>query len=162
MRGGHQERGRRAGTENVPYMIAMGKAAELAYKNIDNEATHVAALRDTLEQGLIQNISDSVINGDVENRLPNTSSIAFKYIEGEAILLMLDRFGICASSGSACTSGSLEPSHVLRAMGVPFTYAHGSIRLSLSRYTTKEDVDIVLKEFPPIVQRLRALSPFGK
>ncbi len=162
LRGGHQERGRRAGTENVPYMIGMGKAAELAFNNIDNEINYVSALRDSLEQGLINSISDAVVNGDVDNRLPNTSSIAFQYIEGEAILLMLDRFGICASSGSACTSGSLEPSHVLRAMGVPFTYAHGSIRLSLSRYTTKEDVDIVLKEFPPIVEKLRALSPFGK
>ncbi len=160
LRGGHQERGRRAGTENVPYMIALGKAAELAQSNIDKEIIQVSALRDTLEQGLINNISDCVVNGDVENRLPNTSSIAFKYIEGEAILLMLDRYGICASSGSACTSGSLEPSHVLRAMGIPFTYAHGSIRLSLSRYTTKEDVDIVLKEFPPIVKKLRDLSPF--
>ncbi len=160
MRGGHQERGRRAGTENVPYMIGLGKAAELALKNIDNEVSYVGSLRDTLEQGLVNSISDCVVNGDVENRLPNTSSIAFKYIEGEAILLMLDRFGICASSGSACTSGSLEPSHVLRAMGVPFTYAHGSIRLSLSRYTTKQDVDLVLKEFPPIVKRLRELSPF--
>ncbi len=160
LRGGHQERGRRAGTENVPYMIALGKACELALSNIDNEVTHVGALRDTLEQGLVNSISDCVVNGDIENRLPNTSSIAFKYIEGEAILLMLDRFGICASSGSACTSGSLEPSHVLRAMGVPFTYAHGSIRLSLSRYTTEQDVNIVLKEFPPIVKRLRELSPF--
>ncbi len=160
LRGGHQERGRRAGTENVPYMIALGKAAELALNNIEHEASYVGALRDTLEQGLINNISDCVVNGDVESRLPNTSSIAFKYIEGEAILLMLDRFGICASSGSACTSGSLEPSHVLRAMGVPFTYAHGSIRLSLSRYTTQEEIDIVLKEFPPIVKKLRELSPF--
>ncbi len=162
LRGGHQERGRRAGTENVPYMIALGKAAEIAYKNIDQEISYVAALRDRLENEIVNNISDCVVNGDVNNRLPNTSSIAFKYIEGEAILLMLDRFGICASSGSACTSGSLEPSHVLRAMGVPFTYAHGSIRFSLSRYTTDEDVDIVLKELPPIVERLRALSPFGK
>lgn len=160
LRGGHQERGRRAGTENVPYIIGMGAAAQLAAKNIDLERQQVAALRDRLEKGIIDNISDAVVNGDTQNRLPNTSSIAFKYIEGEAILLMLDRLGICASSGSACTSGSLEPSHVLRAMGVPFTYAHGSIRLSLSRYTTQEEVDYVIREFPPVIQRLRELSPF--
>ena len=160
LRGGHQERGRRAGTENVPYIIGMGAAAQLAAKNIDLERQQVAALRDRLEKGIIDNISDAVVNGDTQNRLPNTSSIAFKYIEGEAILLMLDRLGICASSGSAYTSGSLEPSHVLRAMGVPFTYAHGSIRLSLSRYTTQEEVDYVIREFPPVIQRLRELSPF--
>lgn len=160
LRGGHQERGRRAGTENVPYIIGLGKAAELATKYMDQERVQVAQLRDCLERGLLDSISDAVVNGDTANRLPNTSSIAFKYIEGEAILLMLDRLGICASSGSACTSGSLEPSHVLRAMGVPFTYAHGSIRLSLSRYTTQEEVDYVLREFPPVVERLRALSPF--
>ena len=160
LRGGHQERGRRAGTENVPYIVGMGTAAELASTHIHEENTKVAPLRDALEQGLVNSISDSVVNGDRDNRLPNTSSIAFKYIEGEAILLMLDRLGICASSGSACTSGSLEPSHVLRAMGVPFTYAHGSIRLSLSRYNTREEVDYVIREFPPVVERLRALSPF--
>lgn len=160
LRGGHQERGRRAGTENVPYIVGMGAAADLAAKHLPEETTKVAPLRDALEQGLVNNISDAVVNGDRDNRLPNTSSIAFKYIEGEAILLMLDRLGICASSGSACTSGSLEPSHVLRAMGVPFTYAHGSIRLSLSRYNTQEEVDFVLREFPPVVEKLRALSPF--
>lgn len=160
LRGGHQERGRRAGTENVPYIVGMGTAAELAGKHLPEESTKVTPLRDALEQGLVNSISDTVVNGDRDNRLPNTSSIAFKYIEGEAILLMLDRLGICASSGSACTSGSLEPSHVLRAMGVPFTYAHGSIRLSLSRYNTQEEVDFVLREFPPVVEKLRALSPF--
>lgn len=160
LRGGHQERGRRAGTENVPYIVGMGTAAELAGKHLPEENTKVTPLRDALEQGLVNSISDTVVNGDRDNRLPNTSSIAFKYIEGEAILLMLDRLGICASSGSACTSGSLEPSHVLRAMGVPFTYAHGSIRLSLSRYNTQEEVDFVLREFPPVVEKLRALSPF--
>lgn len=160
LRGGHQERGRRAGTENVPYIIGLGKAAELAAAHIHEERTKVAPLRDRLEQGLLNIIPDAVVNGDVEHRLANTSSIAFKYVEGEAILLMLDRFGICASSGSACTSGSLEPSHVLRAMGVPFTYAHGSIRLSLSRYTNQADVDIVIKEFPDVIKNLRAISPF--
>lgn len=160
LRGGHQERGRRAGTENVPYIIGLGKAAELAAAHINEERTRVASLRDRLEQGLLNSIPDAVVNGDVEHRLSNTSSIAFKYVEGEAILLMLDRFGICASSGSACTSGSLEPSHVLRAMGVPFTYAHGSIRLSLSRYTTQAEVDLVIKEFPAVIEKLRAISPF--
>ncbi len=160
LRGGHQERGRRAGTENVPYIIGLGMAAELAARNIDREQSHVALLRDRLEHGLVNAVPDAVVNGDTDSRLPNTSSIAFKYVEGEAILLMLDRLGICASSGSACTSGSLEPSHVLRAMGVPFTYAHGSVRLSLSRYTTAEEIDYVIREFPPVIERLRAISPF--
>lgn len=160
LRGGHQERGRRAGTENVPYIIGLGVAADLAASNIDQENRQMGTLRDKLERGLVDAIPDSVVNGDTESRLPNTSSIAFKYIEGEAILLMIDRLGICASSGSACTSGSLEPSHVLRAMGVPFTYAHGSVRLSVSRYTTEEEVDYVIREFPPIIERLRAISPF--
>lgn len=160
LRGGHQERGRRAGTENVPYIIGMGMAAKLASDHMEQERITVSALRDRLEKGLLAAIPDAVINGDTENRLPNTTSIAFKYVEGEAILLMIDRFGICASSGSACTSGSLEPSHVLRAMGVPFTYAHGSIRLSLSRYNTQEEVDTVIKEFPAVIAGLRAISPF--
>ena len=160
LRGGHQERGRRAGTENVPYIVGLGMAAELARTHIQHEQVEVAALRDRLEQKIIAAVPESMVNGDVENRLPNTSSIAFKNVEGEAILLMLDRFGICASSGSACTSGSLEPSHVLRAMGVPFTYAHGSVRLSLSRYTTQEEVDFVAQEFPGVIAKLRAISPF--
>ncbi len=160
LRGGHQERGRRAGTENTPYIIGMGKAAELAMAHLPHEYSHVKPLRDRLEHGLVSKISDAVINGDPESRLPNTTNISFKNIEGEAILLMLDRFGICASSGSACTSGSLEPSHVLRAMGVPFTFAHGSIRLSLSRYNTDHEVDFVLGEFPAIIKKLRDISPF--
>ncbi len=161
LRGGHQEHGRRAGTENVPYMIGMGKAAAMALQHLESDAAQMTILRNRLEQGITNTISDVVVNGDEKNRLPNTLNVAFKYIEGEAILLMLDRFGICASSGSACTSGSLEPSHVLRSMGVPFTYAHGSIRLSLSRYTTEEEIDFVLQEFPPIVQKLRDMSPFS-
>jgi cysteine desulfurase len=160
LRGGHQERGRRAGTENVPYIVGMGVAAQLATDHMQEERVNVALLRDRLEKGLAERISDCIINGDVENRLPNTSNIAFKNVEGEAILLMLDRLGICASSGSACTSGSLEPSHVLRAMGVPFTYAHGSVRLSLSRYTTQEEVDFVIQNFPDVIKTLRAISPF--
>ena len=127
---------------------------------MQEERVSVAMLRDRLEQGLLERISDCMVNGDVDNRLPNTTNIAFKNVEGEAILLMLDRLGICACSGSACTSGSLEPSHVLRAMGVPFTYAHGSIRLSLSRYTTQEEVDFVIQNFPDVIKTLRMISPF--
>lgn len=160
LRGGHQERGRRAGTENSPYIIGLGKACELAGKNIVQERTEVAKLRDMLEQGIISQIPNTIVNGDREHRLPNTTSIAFEAVEGEAILLMLDQFGICASSGSACTSGSLEPSHVLRAMGVPFTYAHGSVRFSLSRYSTEEEVKKVIEVTPKIIENLRAISPF--
>lgn len=157
--GGHQERGRRAGTENVPGIACLGKAADLAQKNIKNVGKE-KALRDRLEKGLLASIPDSQVNGDPSQRLPNTSNIGFKYIEGEAILLSLDKYGICASSGSACTSGSLEPSHVLRAMGLPYTILHGSIRFSLSRYTTEAEIDRVLEVMPPIVDRLRAMSPF--
>ena len=160
LRGGHQEKGRRAGTENVPYIVGLGAAAKLAADHMQEERVNVAMLRDKLEQGLLERISDCMVNGDVENRLPNTTNIAFKNVEGEAILLMLDRLGVCASSGSACTSGSLEPSHVLRAMGVPFTYAHGSIRLSLSRYSTQEEVDFVIENFPGVIKTLRMISPF--
>jgi len=160
MLGGHQETGRRAGTENVPGIIGLGKACELAAKNIEQENNRVKYLRDKLENALLEKCPDSMLNGDKENRLLNTSNISFEYIEGEAILLMLDKFGICASSGSACTSGSLEPSHVLRAMGVPFTAAHGSIRFSLSRYNTEEEVDYTIEKMPAIINRLRELSPF--
>jgi cysteine desulfurase len=156
--GGHQERGRRAGTENVVGIIGLGKAAELAQLHLADIAQE-KKLRDRLEKGLLA-IPDTEINGDRKNRLPNTTNIGFKYIEGEAILLSLDKYGICASSGSACTSGSLEPSHVLRAMGLPYTTLHGSIRFSLSRYTTEAEVDLILEVMPGIVQRLRDLSPF--
>lgn len=160
MLGGHQEAGRRAGTENVPGIVGIGKACELAGKNIEQENKRVRKLRDRLEAALLDKCPGSSVNGDRENRLPNTSNISFEYIEGEAILLMMDKFGICASSGSACTSGSLEPSHVLRAMGVPFTTAHGSIRFSLSRYNTEKEVDYAIEKIPPIITRLRQLSPF--
>jgi len=160
MLGGHQEAGRRAGTENVPGIIGLGKACELAAKNIEEENQRVKSLRDKLENALLEKCPGSRLNGDKENRLPNTTNISFEYIEGEAILLMLDKYGICASSGSACTSGSLEPSHVLRAMGVPFTAAHGSIRFSLSRYNTEEEVDYTIEKMPEIVNKLRELSPF--
>ena len=160
MLGGHQEAGRRAGTENVAGIIGLGKACELAAKNIEQENKRVKQLRDKLEKAILKSCPDSRLNGDPINRLPNTSNISFEYIEGEAILLMLDRFGICASSGSACTSGSLEPSHVLRAMGIPFTAAHGSIRFSLSRYNTEKEVDFAIEKIPPIINKLRELSPF--
>ena len=158
--GGHQEGGRRAGTENVPGIIGLGKACELAAQNMADENTRVKRLRDKLEKALLKTCPDSRVNGDPDHRLPNTANISFEYVEGEAILLLLDRHGICASSGSACTSGSLEPSHVLRAMGVPFTAAHGSIRFSLSRYNTEDEVDFTIEKMPGIIQRLRELSPF--
>ena len=163
MIGGHQEHGRRGGTENVASIIALGKAAEMAIKHLDdNGYERVGRLRDKLETTLLEQIPQSMVNGDREHRLLNTTSIAFEYVEGEAILLMMNEHGICASSGSACTSGSLEPSHVLRAMGVPFTAAHGSIRFSLSRYTTEEEIDVVIEKMPPIIDRLRGMSPFWK
>ncbi|MDD5209203.1 MAG: cysteine desulfurase NifS [Elusimicrobiales bacterium] len=160
MMGGHQEHGRRAGTENVPYIAGLGKAAELAAANLEKENTYVKDLRDRLEAGLLK-IPNSRINGGGANRLPNTTNISFEYIEGESILLMISEKGICASSGSACTSGSLEPSHVLMSMAVPQTYAHGSVRFSLSVYNTEEEVDYIIKEFPPIIERLRSISPFA-
>jgi cysteine desulfurase len=161
--GGHQEKGRRGGTENTASIIGLGKAAELATGHLKaNGYKPISQLRDKLEHNLLDKIPNAMINGDTENRLPNTCSIAFEYVEGEAILLMMNEHGICASSGSACTSGSLEPSHVLRAMGVPFTAAHGSIRFSLSRYNTEDEIDKILEVLPPIIERLRELSPFWK
>ena len=160
--GGHQEHGRRAGTENTASIVGLGKACELAEKYMHEENTRVKAMRDRLEKGILKSCPDCMVNGCTDSRLPNTTNISFEYIEGEAILLMMDRFKICASSGSACTSGSLEPSHVLRAMGIPFTAAHGSIRFSLSRYNTEEEVDFIIDKMPPIIKRLRELSPFIK
>jgi len=160
--GGHQEKGRRGGTENTPGIIGLGKACELAALRMEEENTRVKALRDKLENGLVSSIPNCRINGDPSNRLPNTANISFEFVEGEGILLMMDEFGICASSGSACTSGSLQPSHVLGAMGVPFTMAHGSIRFSLSVYNTEEEIDFVLQKVPPIIERLRGLSPYWK
>jgi len=158
--GGHQERGRRAGTENVPYIVGMGVAAELAMANFDKENTYVRKLRDDLHNRLIAAIPSVRVNGDMEHRLPNTTNLSFEYIEGESILMHMDIYGICASSGSACTTGSLEPSHVLRAMGVPYTAAHGAIRFSLSRYNTQEDVDAVVEVMPGIIEKIRAISPY--
>ena len=160
LRGGHQERGRRAGTENTPGIVALGKAAELAMEAMADEQTRVKVLRDRLEASLLQQIPNCFMNGDKYDRLPNTCNIAFEYVEGEAILLHLTRAGIAASSGSACTSGSLEPSHVLRAMNIPFTAAHGSIRFSFSRDSVDADVDAVIEVLPGIMEKLRALSPF--
>ncbi len=160
--GGHQEKGRRGGTENVASIVGLGKACELAIEHLDEQNGRVSQLRDTLENGLLKQIPKAMINGDPENRLPNTTSVSFEYVEGESILLLMDQMGICASSGSACTSGSLEPSHVLRAMGVPFTAAHGSIRFSLSTYNTEEEVDFIIDKLPPIIARLRTMSPFWK
>ncbi|MDP3112804.1 MAG: cysteine desulfurase NifS [Thermodesulfovibrionales bacterium] len=160
--GGHQEHGRRAGTENVASVIALGKACELAGDKLSQEVIYLKGLRDKLENALLKSCPDARINGDVNSRLPNTTNISFEYVEGEAILLRLNEFGICASSGSACTSGSLEPSHVLRAMGVPATLIHGSIRFSLSRYNTEAEVDKVIEIMPPVIKELRQLSPFGR
>ncbi len=160
--GGHQERGQRAGTENVASIAGLGMAALLAQENMEVEQTYVKGLRDRMEAGLLATCPDPAVNGDIEHRLPNTSSICFKYIEGEAILLRLYQAGgICASSGSACTSGSLEPSHVLRAMGLDYRMLHGSIRFSFSRYNTEQDVDVILEKTPPIIKALREMSPFG-
>ncbi len=158
--GGHQERGKRGGTENVPAIVGMGKACELAMQHMDEENTRVKAMRDRLEAGILSSITNARVHGDTTSRLPNTTNIGFEYIEGEAILLLMNEHGICASSGSACTSGSLEPSHVLRAMKIPFTRAHGSIRFSLSIYNTDADIDYTLEKLPAIMERLRSISPF--
>jgi cysteine desulfurase len=162
MVGGHQERSRRAGTENSAAIIALGKACELAGQFMADENTQVKAMRDRLEREILARIPKVRVNGGLAERLPNTLSVAFEFVEGEAILLLLNEKGICASSGSACTSGSLEPSHVLRAMGVPFTCAHGSIRFSLSRFNTDEEIDLIIEDLPPIIHRLREMSPFGR
>jgi cysteine desulfurase len=160
LRGGHQERGRRAGTENTASIVGLGKACELALEHMEYEKTFVRAMRDRLEKGILDAVPNCFVTGDPGNRLPNTCNIAFEYIEGEAILLMLNNLGIAASSGSACTSGSLEPSHVMRAMGIPFTAAHGTVRFSLSRYNRMEEIDRVIEAIPPIVAGLRKLSPY--
>lgn len=158
--GGHQEGGRRAGTENVPYIVGLGRACSLAAEWMPRETTRLARLRDKLEAGILASCDDATVNGNTARRLPNTSNVSLEFVEGEAILLHLNDLGIAASSGSACTSGSLEPSHVIRAMGVPFTAAHGSIRFSLSRYNTEQEIDYVLEHMPRVVKKLRELSPF--
>ncbi len=160
--GGHQEEGRRGGTENVASIVGLGRACALAAEKMEEENTRVRTLRDRLEEGLLASVPKSMLNGHKTDRLPNTTNISFEFVEGEAILLHMNIYNICASSGSACTSGSLEPSHVLRAMGVPFTAAHGSIRFSLSIYNTEAEVDFVLEKMGPIIAELRELSPFWK
>ena len=160
LRGGHQERGRRAGTENSASIVGLGKACELATQHMEAENTRVKGLRDKLEAGILSQVSHCFATGDTHYRLPNTSNIAFEYIEGEAILLLMNKLGIAGSSGSACTSGSLEPSHVMRAMGIPYTAAHGTIRFSLSRFNTEDEIDRVIAGVPPIVAQLRKLSPY--
>lgn len=160
LRGGHQERGRRAGTENAASIVGLGVAARLAREHMAYENGEVKRLRDRLESGILAQVPCAFATGDTTNRLPNTSNIAFEFVEGEAILLLLNKQGIAASSGSACTSGSLEPSHVMRAMGIPYTAAHGTIRFSLSRYTTEAEVDRVIEAVPPIIAALRDLSPY--
>jgi len=160
LRGGHQERNRRAGTENSASIVGLGVAAQLAIEHMGFENSEVKRLRDRLEAGILPHVPCSFVTGDAGNRLPNTANIAFEYIEGEAILLLLNQQGIAASSGSACTSGSLEPSHVMRAMGIPYTAAHGTLRFSLSRYNTEREIDRVIEAVPPIIARLRKLSPY--
>jgi cysteine desulfurase len=159
--GGGQEKGRRAGTENVGSIIGLGKACEGAKKHLIEEQPRIKALRDRLEEGLLKSCPDVIVNGDRENRLPNTTNI-FQYVEGEAVLLRLNEDNICASAGSACASGSPEPSHVLNAMQVPSTSIHGSVRFSLSFYNTDEDIDIVLEKMPGIIRELRKISPIGR
>lgn len=158
--GGHQERGLRAGTENVPYIVGLAKACEIAQNALDYEQKEVKRLRDKLEEGILKNVFNARLNSPLTNRVPNTTNIGFEYVEGELILLHLSDLGICASSGSACTSGSLEPSHVLRAMGIPFTALHGSIRFSLSRFTTEKEIDFVIEKMPSIMEKLTQISPF--
>ena len=160
LRGGHQERGRRAGTENSASIVGLGTAVALAIEYMDFENTEVRRLRDRLEAGILASVPHAFVTGDPGNRLPNTANIAFEYVEGEAILLLLNKQGIAASSGSACTSGSLEPSHVMRAMGIPYTAAHGTIRFSLSRYNTEAEINRVIAAVPPIIGQLRKLSPY--
>ncbi len=160
--GGHQEHNRRGGTENVASIVGFGTACELAMKTFEEERTRIKGLRDKLENEILEKIPDARVNGTRENRLPNTTNIGFEFIEGEAILLMLDEKNIAASSGSACTSGSLSPSHVLQAMGIPFTFIQGSIRFSLSRYNDEEDVDQIIENLPKVIARLREISPYGK
>ena len=156
--GGPQERGRRGGTENVPGIVGMGQAAELAAASLP-EMARVAAQRDRLERSILETIKETRVNGTRESRLPNTTNIGFHRLEAEAILLLLSERGVCASAGAACSSGSLEPSHVLKAMRADERYAHGAIRFSLSRYTTDSEIDCTLALLPPIIQRLRKVLP---
>ncbi|MCG6200160.1 cysteine desulfurase NifS [Psychromonas antarctica] len=160
LRGGHQERGRRAGTENCASIVAFGVAAEQAELHLETMNGRIKTLRDKLEKGILAQVEHAFVTGDPSNRTANTCNIAFEYVEGEAILMLLNQQGIAASSGSACTSGSLEPSHVMQAMSIPFTAAHGTIRFSLSRYTTEKEIDKVIDVIAAIIDKLRLLSPY--
>ena len=159
LHGGGQEKRRRASTENIAGIVGLGTAIEITTKNIDEKVKYLIKLREKTINGLIENIPEIIVNGDSEKRLPGNVNVCFKYIEGESILLHLDQYGICASSGSACTSGSLEPSHVLLAIGLPHEIAHGSLRLSFSEENTEEEVDYLLEKLPPIIKNLRNMSP---
>jgi cysteine desulfurase len=158
-RGGKQERGRRAGTENIPGIIGLGAAAEIFAQNLDRDFIRIQALRDKLESGILTSIPAVRVNGGGQPRLPNTCNVAFEHADGEAVLHRLDKAGIAASSGSACASGSMEPSHVLRAMHVPPVALQGAIRFSLSRDTSDADIDRVLEILPDVVETTRAKSP---
>ena len=158
--GGHQERNRRPGTENVPGIIGMAEALKISFAHIEEEAVREKALRDDLEKKLVERIPEVIVNGDKDKRLPGTLSLTIKYVEGESILLNLDLKGVAVSSGSACTSGSLEPSHVVLAVGVPMEHAHGTIRFSLGRFNTQQEVDYVADILPEIVEKIRSMSPF--
>lgn len=160
--GGHQESSMRAGTENVPYIVGMGEAAELIMENFEQTQAEIKRLRDKLENGILKSVFNAKLNSNNPNRVTNTTNIGFEYVEGELILLYLNDAGICASSGSACTTGDLEPSHVLKAMGIPFTSLHGSIRFSLSHFTTENEIDYVLEELPKIIHKIAEISPFQK
>lgn len=160
--GGHQERMRRGGTENVASVIGLGKACEMVRREFEQETAYIRNLRDEFEKAVVSAVPSVRVNGDLENRLPGTSSISFDCIEGESILMLLDMFGICASSGSACTTGSLEPSHVMRAMRIPYSAAHGTVRFSFSRYNTMDEVRFVVEKLPPVIEKLRAISPYWK
>ncbi|MBQ3077809.1 MAG: cysteine desulfurase NifS [Clostridia bacterium] len=162
MDGGGQEKRRRAGTESVPFIVGLGTAIEIATNKLPEESKRVAALRDKLIDGILERIPDVKVNGDRVHRLPGNVNVSIKFVEGESLLMMLDANGICAASGSACTSGSLDPSHVLMAIGLDHATAHGSLRFSFADYSTEEDVDYILEKLPPIVERLRAMSPLGR
>ncbi|WP_455542841.1 cysteine desulfurase NifS [Intestinibacter sp.] len=159
MHGGAQERKKRAGTENIPAIVGYGKAAEMAKNNIEHHVSELTRLRDKLMDGLQERIPHTRVNGHRTDRLPGTANVSFQFIEGEGILLLLDQAGIAGSSGSACTSGSLDPSHVLMALGLPHELAHGSLRLTVGDFTTEDDIDYILETLPPIIARLRELSP---
>ncbi len=162
LHGGHQENLLRAGTQNTPYIVGLGKASELAKNYLEYENTEVKRLMKKLENGILSTVKNAKLNSKSQKRVPNTTNIGFEYIEGELILLYLNDLGIYASSGSACTSGSLDPSHVLRAQKTPFTSLHGSIRFSLSRYTTEDEIDYALENIPKVIEKLAKISPFQK